>query len=395
MSSVQLTTTPESGPDRRLLLAAAAFLLVMASSLYQAVRDLPATQAIAEQQAVTASAPAATAPLYVRDFVPDTPARYVHSASAVDLGDGRLLAFWYAGEEEGTRDTKIYGARFDPQRREWGPLEVLLTRPQLAAGLGRKVKKLGNPVMTMLPDGRLALLVVSTAAFGWAASNINVLVSSDEGRSWDSFRQLQLSPWFNLSTLVRGVPRRYENGDLLVPVYHEFMGKFGEILRLDEHQEVVSKKRLTWGRDTLQPTVAAPLDEDGAVAFLRSARRDVHRVTMIHRDPQTGAWGEPVVTQLPNPNTGLDALRLPDGGILLAFNDHPVDRTHLTLARSDDNGASWQRLQVVEEGAPKSRDVSYPALVHGSDGTYHLFYSWRTSEIRHVMFNQAWLDAQR
>ncbi len=386
---------PVPGASFRLLLAAAAFLALMASSLYRAAQSVPATEAIAEAPAGMSAPTASPTPLYVRDFVPETPARYVHSASAVDLGDGRLLAFWYAGEEEGTRDTKIYGARFDPLRNEWGPLEILLTRPQLAQGLGRKVKKLGNPVMTMLPDGRLALLVVSTAAFGWAASNINILLSSDEGKSWDSYRQLQLSPWFNLSTLVRGVPRHYANGDLMVPVYHEFMGKFGEILRLDARQEVVSKKRLTWGRDTLQPTVAAPLDADGAVAFLRSARRDVHRVTMVHRDPQTGTWGDPVVTQLPNPNTGLDALRMADGGILLAFNDHPVDRTHLTLARSDDNGASWKRLWVVEVGGPKSRDVSYPALLHAGDGTYHLFYSWRTSEIRHVMFNQAWLDARQ
>ncbi len=395
MSSAAFPANAPARPEMRRLLVAAAFLVIMGSGIWQAWRSMPATQAIAAPAPLQPVAGTGAKPFFSRDFLPDTPAHYTHSASAIDLGGGRLLAFWYAGTEEGTRDTRIYGTRFDPQRREWGPLEVLLTREQLAEGLDRKIKKLGNPVMTRLEDGRLAMLVVSTAAFGWAASNINVLVSADEGHNWQQFRQLQLSPWFNISTLVRGVPRLYENGDLLVPVYHEFMGKFGEILRLNDRMEVVSKKRLTWGRDTLQPAVAAPHEEDGAVAFLRSARRDVHRVTMIHRDPQTGTWGDPVVTQLPNSNTGLSVLRIRDGSILLAFNDHPVDRTHMTLARSADNGATWQRLHMVEEGGRKARDVSYPALLQGEDGTYHLFYSWRTSEIRHVMFNQAWLDAQQ
>ncbi len=388
---------PDAAPATRgwqRLLLGGLFAVIMGTAVYSAYIDRDTGWRIA-QPPVSVKRPASAAePFYHRDFAPDVPANYLHSATALETRDGRMLAAWYAGAQEGTRDTRIHGAYFDPASGQWSDSQVLLTRQELSEGTGRHVKKLGNPLLVRLPDQRLGLVVVSTAAFGWAASNLNVAVSSDEGGSWDAFRHLQLSSWFNISTLVRGSARAYADGDLLIPVYHEFMGKFGEILRLDENLEVVAKQRLTWGRDTLQPAVAAPSGENGAVAFLRSADRSVHRITMVHRDPTTGEWGDPVVTSLPNPNAGLDALRAQDGSVLLVFNDDAVDRKNLTLARSTDNGSTWQRLAVIEKGDTKPNDVSYPSLLQMSDGSYQLLYSWRTKRIRHVQFNQAWVDAQ-
>lgn len=390
------TADAPTGPSRpfpaRMVLALA-FLLVMGTAILSASRNQ--TESFRIGSAATPAAGAVSdRPDYQIGFAPDTPASYIHSSTALETRDGRLLVAWYAGTQEGTRDTLIHSAALDLKTGQWGPRRVLLSRQQLAAGTHRRVKKLGNPVLARLPDGRLGLFVVSTAAFGWAASHINVAVSEDEGVSFSTFRHLQLSPWFNISTLVRAPASSYANGDLLLPVYHEFMGKFGEVLRIDENLEIRAKKRLTWGRDTLQPAVAVPAQGNGAVAFLRSARRNVHRMTIVHRDPSTGLWGDPIVTSMPNPNSGLDVLRVPDGSILMAFNDDPVHRMNMTIARSRDNGSTWERLALVEEGGPKSKDVSYPTLVRTSNGDYHLFYSWRNQRIRHLRFNQAWLDAQ-
>jgi hypothetical protein len=53
---------------------------------------------------------------------------------------------------------------------------------------------------------------------------------------------------------------------------------------------------------------------------------------------------------------------MPDGSVLLAFNDDPKTRSALTLAGSWNGGNSWEKLVVVE-GDPLGRgSFSYPTL---------------------------------
>jgi BNR repeat-like domain len=42
-------------------------------------------------------------------------------------------------------------------------------------------------------------------------------------------------------------------------------------------------------------------------------------------------------------------IALPGGELLLAFNDHKVNRTPLSLALSRDGGATWTRVAVLED----------------------------------------------
>ena len=53
-------------------------------------------------------------------------------------------------------------------------------------------------------------------------------------------------------------------------------------------------------------------------------------------------------------------MSLPDGRIILAFNDDPQKRTKLTLAASLDGGQAWQRLLVLEDDP--NGCFSYPTL---------------------------------
>src|SRR5690606_5013728 len=36
----------------------------------------------------------------------------------------------------------------------------------------------------------------------------------------------------------------------------------------------------------------------------------------------------------------------------------------------------------------------YPYVIRGADGRYHLVYSWNHSLIKHISFNDAWLETQ-
>src|SRR6185437_1089977 len=58
-------------------------------------------------------------------------------------------------------------------------------------------------------------------------------------------------------------------------------------------------------------------------------------------------WSSLALTDLPNPNSGIDAVQLKDGRSLLVFNDTPKKRTPLNIAISAD-GKSWMPGPIIE-----------------------------------------------
>jgi alpha-L-rhamnosidase len=101
-------------------------------------------------------------------------------------------------------------------------------------------------------------------------------------------------------------------------------------------------------------------------------------------------WSPTAQTSLPNPDAAVDAVRLRDGRILLAYNDASAGRDSLRLAVSTDAGSTWQPGPVLEH-EPK-REFSYPSIVEDARGRIHVTYTWRRERIKHVEFNAAWLD---
>ena len=89
-------------------------------------------------------------------------------------------------------------------------------------------------------------------------------------------------------------------------------------------------------------------------------------------------------------DAGLDAIRLDDGRMLLAFNDSETGRENLRLALSTDEGRTWTRIATLAEES--GADFSYPFLMQASNGDVHLVYTWKRTAIRHVVFNTSWVD---
>ena len=170
-----------------------------------------------------------------------------HAASLVELADGRLRAFWFSGSREGAADVEIHSAVFDPKQARWTEETTVIDRKSTQAGLSRFIRKLGNPVPVRVADGRLHLFFVTVSVGGWAGSSITVISSSDEGKTWGPARRLITSPFINISTLVKGTPILYADGSIGLPVYHEFLGKFGELLRLTADATLLDKQRLSHG----------------------------------------------------------------------------------------------------------------------------------------------------
>lgn len=331
--------------------------------------------------------------LYRESFVSNGTTPSTHSATAVEDAKGNIRAFWYGGSREGGRDTAIYTSL--QTESGWGPEQIAIDRHAVQRQLGRYIAKLGNPVVTRDARGRLWLFFVSVSIGGWSGSAINVVVSDDDGHTWGKVRRLVTSPFFNISTLVKAPPVYFTDNTIGLPVYHEFLGKFGEVLRIDVDGNVIAKTRLSWGRDSLQPAIVA-LSQNEAVGFMRYCGEAPPRLLMFRSNNGGDDWGEPAKLGLPNPNSAVAALGLQDGSLLLAFNDSESSRSVLSLAHSRDAGKSWHVIHSFERALADAVDqnkheFSYPWLMQGASGDFHVFYTWSRKRIKHVRFNAAWL----
>jgi predicted neuraminidase len=355
-----------------------------------------------------------------------------HAASEVELKDGRIRAFWFSGSSEGAKDVEIHSAVFDPASGLWGGEQTVATREGTEQSVMRYISKLGNPVAGRAADGTLWLYYVTVSMGGWAGSSITAMTSVDEGETWNPARRLITSPFLNISTLVKGSPFLYSDGTIGLPVYHEFINKFGEILHFDKMGKLIDKQRLSAGKDHgLQPVLLVKNPNEALVLMRHTG--DVHRKVISVSSSDGGQhWSAPAKTALSNPDAAISAVTLPDGRILTALNNQEQARDALSLMISADGGTTWKNVYQLEDQRNEKLDeahylktiaglaknivasdvgeyvdsakssmcigdncrfeFSYPYLIQTQSGDFHLVYTWNRSLIKHIWFTQAWLE---
>ena len=313
-----------------------------------------------------------------------------HVASIGELPDGTLVATWYAGSREGAGDVAIYLSTRAPGRGGWSPPRAIVTRESAARELNRHIRKVGNSLIFADSAGKLWLLYVTVSIGGWSGSSLNLTTSSDRGVTWAPSQRLTLSPFFNLAELVKNAPVALSGGGWAVPIYHELASTFPEVLWLDHAEGGIraTKSRMSAGWFGYQPALT-PIDDSRALALLRDDG-GANAVTVARTEDAGETWSPPQPLNLPNPDAGLDAIRLQDGRLLLAFNDAVNSRENLRLAMSSDEGRTWRRVATLAE--EPGADFSYPFLLQTGSGDVQLVYTWKRVAIRHVAFNIAWLD---
>lgn len=360
-------------------------LLLFAGALAAAFWRAPTPPAPAFEKPATA-APSNLPAQFTAERLPDA-GESAHAATLAQLPDGRLAAAWFAGSREGAEDVAVW---FSVQGRDgWSRPRPIASRETTAGGTFAYLRKVGNPVL-YAEGSWLHLWYVSVAVGGWAGSSINHSVSTDGGASWSKPTKLQTSPFANISTLVRTPPVPLADGGLGLPVYHEFIAKHGEWLRLAPTGQIVDKVRMTHDVRSLQPAVVA-LDEQRALALLRDAGPGPGRVQVSTTDNGGLTWQAGEALPVPNPNASVALLRLKSGRLLLAGNPQN-GREAMLLWISADEGKTWQPTRTIESAPDGGAEFSYPALLLGRDGRIHLAYTWRRQGIKHAAFSEAWLD---
>ena len=108
------------------------------------------------------------------------------------------------------------------------------------------------------------------------------------------------------------------------------------------------------------------------MAYMRENGESKHiRVATSKDDGVT--WGPVQETELPNPGSGIDGVRLANGHWVLVYNDSPELRSSLAVSLSEDEGQTWKWTRHLERHA--AGRYHYPAIIQGRDGKIHAIYS--------------------
>jgi len=329
------------------------------------------------------------------NWLPDTGAPSVHAASMIALKDGAVRAFWFAGSREGAADVSIYSSVFDSKSSNWSTPTVVMDRISAEKGLLRYIAKLGNPVPSRLADGRLQLFFVTVSVGGWAGSSISTITSDDEGLTWSNPQRLIASPLLNLSTLVKSPSVMFADGLLGLPAYHEWIGRFGEFLRVDAGQ-VIDKRRMSSGRSAIQPFVFVNDPQDASAYFRQARSAGLPKQIPVSRTQNAGqSWQLSEDLAIANPNSAVTGLTLKNGARILVLNNIETGRYRMVLLMNDPKSSQWHILEVLEddEALPDAqrKEFSYPYLITVDGEDAHLVYTWDRKKIRHRYFSGAWL----
>jgi predicted neuraminidase len=130
----------------------------------------------------------------------------------------------------------------------------------------------------------------------------------------------------------------------------------------------------------IQPTLweYAP----GRVKMLMRSTQRVGCVCASHSEDYGRTWSPAERLPIPNPNSGLDAVRLRDGRIVLACNPVREGRTPLSVLVSEDNGLTWPRRTDLETEAGEH---SYPSVIQAEDGYLHVVATHRRTRTYHYV----------
>lgn len=310
-----------------------------------------------------------------------------HSATIERLSNGDLIALWFAGSHEGKPDVKIWQSTY--ANGDWSMAHVAVSPAMLAQAEKLYIRKVGNPVVYARPGGVLDLFVVSVSVGGWSGSGINHLVSYNNGESWRVLGRIKLSPFFNISTLVRTTAVGLSDGGFYLPVYYEVAYTYPELLRFDKNGNFIETIRVNTNKHLLQPSLLTVSNKIGYIYLRHGGGSNEDKLFMQTTHDAGASWGKLIPTNLTNNDSSLVVARLTPKLFLMVHNVGK-DRSKLVLSISSD-GITWNNMFYLEYNEGYAHEFSYPAIVVTGD-TVDIVYTWERKFIKHVRFNQAWLS---
>jgi predicted neuraminidase len=358
------------------------------------VSILAAQPLFADDTASDATAMQPAGAVLVSEFLYDkAPFPECHASTIAQTKSGLVAAF-FGGTKERNPDVCIYVCRHDG--KSWSaPVEV-------ANGVQETGPRLPtwNPALFQVPNGPLLLFYkIGPAPATWWGM---MMTSDDDGATWSQPTRLPdgiLGP-------IKDKPILLSDGTtLLCPsstegsggwrAHMEFTSDCGktwtktDALNDPKQSRLIQPTVLDYGNGRLQALCRSGVSKPKGEPTTEELEDPKRRIYELWSSDNGKTWDTPRTTSLPNPDSGIDAVRLRDGRSLVVYNNSPVNRSPVDVAISSDDGKTWKHVLKVEEGESQ---YSYPAVIQTSDGLVHITYTWRRLKIRHVVVDPSKLQ---
>lgn len=308
-----------------------------------------------------------------------------HASTLVEAPNGDLMAAWFGGTREGNPDVAIWWST--KRGSTW-------TSPQVLAKENNT--PCYNPVLFYTDDGKLWFYYkFGTHPSIWSAAR---KYSLDNGTTWSSTEYLPAG-WYGP---IRTKPLILKNGIVVSGTSVESYRNWAVwIERSKDHGKSFQKigpitvpkpkKVPSTGPDAgandwehtygiIQPSIVS-LSKKHLRLYARSTSQIGHIVISDSYD-QGISWTPGKIIDLPNPNSGIDAMTLRDGRIALVYNHAAEGRSPLNVAMSND-GTDFKMIYTLED--EPEMEFSYPYMIQDKEGLLHITYTWKRLQIKHVV----------
>ena len=332
-----------------------------------------------------------------------------HAGTILELPNGDLLASYFGGTRERNPDVCIWVSRKAKGSDKWeepvlaadGVFE-LGTPDALLAGINDstteasagpilpyhkgtlKRKACWNPVLYQMPDGEIILFFkIGLKVADWTGWLVR---SNDGGKTWSKREPLpkgfigpvKNKPELINNRLVCGSSTEGDRWRLHFEIYDLATKQWKYVGPIEAEDAIrTDKPEKAQPIFIIQPSIIKL--KDGRLQVLCRTRNA--KIGTSFSSDGGDTWSKVTLLDVPNNQSGTDAVTLKDGRHALIYNNFETllgtpkgPRTPISIALSDD-GTNWQHALTLED-SPISQ-YSYPAIIQGKDGSLHCIYTWR------------------
>jgi predicted neuraminidase len=326
-----------------------------------------------------------------------------HASKMILLRNGDLFCTWFSGSNEGDSNVGIVAARLKKGEKTWSPTILIDRNP---------AKSFQNPVPYETRNGEIWIFhTAQSAGKGQADSQVLKTISKDGGKTWSAPVVIfSKAGSYTRQPLVEGI-----SGELLLPLFYSTSAGITDGAQNNYSAvEVSTNGGKTWKEFEVPDSKGmvhmdiVKLAPKSYVAFYRSRFAD-----FIYRSTSTDGfhWTAPKATPLPNNNASIQAIKLANGHLVMAFNNvsgkkgvhiaQTGPRAPISLAISTDAGLTWSAARDLElpdntyavDKVPFGpEEYSYPSLVQLPGGKIIVTYTYRRRAIKSVLVDEMWIE---
>lgn len=290
-----------------------------------------------------------------------------HAPFLEQIDTEKIMVAWFAGSQEWAKDVHILVSDYSLTTLEEGNITTLVTETNYS---------LGNSILAKDSMNKLHLWYVRTRT-NWHEGEIIHMLSHDSGKNWSSSEAIPLPRGW----LIRGRPF-LSGSKVYLPVYDE-RNATSAIWTQDCTIKRGTLSEIISGPGGLIHPVLVPIQGDEFRCFFRNPWSP-NRIYYAFSLDRGKTWSRPGPTDLPNPNSGIDVVRLPNDLLVCAYNDSESKRYPLSIAVSKNLGRDWEKVLDIED---EHKEFSYPSFLQTKDHL-HLAYSYQRKGIKIVTFEK-------